>query len=322
MGHEWHIDVSAPLENLPAAQLVQNNATGSHVFGSAVWRGGLGFAYLPATHTMQSAILLPMVPMGSALPCGQFKHMPPTESENLPAAQSVHAAMPGLANLPATQAMQSAMLLPPAVSALPCGHVLQATAPAMSEKLPAAHFVHAAPGGANQPTTHIKQSSGLLAPAAADLPPGHIEQTGAAAGAQVPAAQPVHDAAPGIADLPAAQAMQSSGLPAPAAADLPPGHIWQLGAAARAQVPAAQLVQAVAPITVPPAVVPGVIVENLPAVQSPHAAAPLAANLPLEHGMHVIMKSSATSLNTKSVARPAMASAFTVIVSPTAYLWW
>ena len=264
MGHEWHIDVSAPLENLPAAQSVQNNATGSHGVG---W----DLAYLPAAHTMQSAILLPMVPTGSALPCG---------------------------------------------------HVLQATAPAMSEKLPAAHFVHAAPGGANQPTTHIKQSSGLLAPAAADLPPGHIEQTGAASRAQVPAAQPVHDAAPGIADLPAAQAMQSSGLPAPAAADLPPGHIWQLGAAARAQVPAAQLVQAVAPITVPPAVVPGVIVENLPAVQSPHAAAPLAANLPLGHGMHVIMKSSATSLNTKSVARPAMASAFTVIVSPTAYLWW
>ena len=67
--HEWHIDLSAPAENLPAAQFVQNNATGS---GFALWRGGLKFAYLPAAHTMQSVGLLPMVPTGSALPCGQF----------------------------------------------------------------------------------------------------------------------------------------------------------------------------------------------------------------------------------------------------------
>ena len=48
---------------------------------------------------------------------------------------------------------------------------------------------------------------------------------------------------------------------------------------------------------------------------------PSSEDVPIGHCMHIIVKSSATSLNTRSVVRPDMASALTVIVSPALYLW-
>ena len=50
-------------------------------------------------------------------------------------------------------------------------------------------------------------------------------------------------------------------------------------------------------------------------------ADPSSEDMPIGHDMHIIVKSSATSLNTRSVVRPNMASALTVIVSPALYLW-
>ena len=56
-------------------------------------------------------------------------------------------------------------------------------------------------------------------------------------------------------------------------------------------------------------------------VMGEQAVSPALEVMPIWHGMHIMMKSSATSLNTRSVVRPIMASALTVIVSPTLYLW-
>jgi hypothetical protein len=50
-------------------------------------------------------------------------------------------------------------------------------------------------------------------------------------------------------------------------------------------------------------------------------ADPSSEDMPIGHCMHIIVKSSATSLNTRSLVRPGMASALTVIVSPALYLW-
>ena len=48
---------------------------------------------------------------------------------------------------------------------------------------------------------------------------------------------------------------------------------------------------------------------------------PSSEDMPIGHCMHIIVKSSVASLNTRSVVRPNMASALTVIVSPALYLW-
>ena len=56
-------------------------------------------------------------------------------------------------------------------------------------------------------------------------------------------------------------------------------------------------------------------------VMGEQAVSPALEVMPIWHGVHIMMKSSATSLDTRSVVRPIMASALTVIVSPTLYLW-
>ena len=52
-----------------------------------------------------------------------------------------------------------------------------------------------------------------------------------------------------------------------------------------------------------------------------HVTDPSSEDVPIGHCMHIIVKSSVASLNTRSVVRPNMASALTVTVSPALYLW-